>query len=419
MSQLLNLANIYAAPVLTYALKFLFPILLMPFALELAGPDVFGNIAALYSIVLICAVFVDMGASVYGPIHCSNYGPRQRGFWIWSIIVLKGLVFTIGYFIVLLIPDKALFNQKTVFIALYSIHGLGTVFDFAWVYTFERRFWLLLKIHFTAICLVLIVYLISSRILLLAKNVSAIIIVTGPFFFSSLLCWISLSYENGFLPRNLKMQLLLKIVQSEIQQAMPILCSQVISSAYSNAGPFLLAKVGKTEVAGFWLILNRLILGVGNFASIPFKSDVGLISKSWTAESRMDTTSFWHAVKLYCILVFPFIIGLALFKKEISAVLFKGRMLLSGIQVVLSAIWCVLSISAASVTAYLVHQKNGFKLNIATASTLMFLFIWSAIMWSRLDLTAFLLGMIFSQGYILALFVKNIYPLKYGKRMLS
>ena len=368
--------------------KFLIPAIIMPVALSWVGAEIFGMMAADFSKILTLAVLLDMGANVYGPVKYSQNKVDARSNIVASIFYLKLIASTIiNLFAIILYSNNILSLD---FLKMLIIYSICIVFDFGWLLIVKRQSWQLLISTFAGIlCFYLMVRLL---LVFFDKTDLGFLLLTLPYLFIAL-------FTSIFATASTKgrLQFISRDILAELKYSVRPLSSQVFSAIYSNIGPILAASGGYPAVAGIWLIANRLILGVGNFATIPIRSDTETLTAEWLSSKTYLTKNFKFACSVSLLLCFVGILAMAILNSFLENFLFDNTYELSLKEWVLSALWLISPVFALLYTNILIfNNKHNELVGIVVAALIILCITLVIIPPSNLEniLIGYLLGQI-------------------------
>jgi O-antigen/teichoic acid export membrane protein len=232
------------------------------------------------------------------------------------------------------------------------------------------------------------------------KNGAVIGLIVIPAFFANFLAFILLIGFNYGLLFKLVNRISFNVLLNEIKCKAPIFSSQIISALYTTTGPILLNLYGKPDFAGLWLIINRVAIGVGNFAALSVKSSTKDLLLDWNRINGPITEKFSSYFIVYLLFSSVLILPLIFIPQYVNYYLFGDDYQLSLVDRILTIMWTLMPFFSYIVTTFLIYKKQYRNLLFLTGSNLMIYFVLSLPLTMTFGFTGFMFVMVISQIYL-------------------
>jgi O-antigen/teichoic acid export membrane protein len=353
--------------ILSNLLRASISILIFPLCLRIIGPDEFGALAGEYALVTILGVLVDYSVTIYAPAEILSTKHFLRVKRVVALISFRLILFSLGFLLILGVKITFPNLITDTFLLFYIFYGLSIVFDVTWLYLVSKKFSLFFKAHVLGFLLTFFWDFFVFPLIANSDVIRVVLLMTLPLFLTNIISFVMINISPGLKKLLIRYPLSLKELFGEIKIGTPIFLSQIISTLYSAGGPVLLNLYGEPKLAGIWLILNRLLVGVGNFATLPIKSSIRSVCDAWAnGAPLLGKYIYLDGLIFLCItsiIIFPLIIQPNL----ISSYFLGNEYTLSKIDSVMLALITVLPFFSYLVTTFFIFEKNSRALTLLTS----------------------------------------------------
>jgi O-antigen/teichoic acid export membrane protein len=390
----------------TQALKLFFPLLILPFCINLIGIEKFGVVSVELSYVILLCFIIDFSVNVYGPSILASINIDERNIKIIRMTGLKFLIFGVLTLLILCLNLLTRDLLTTSFNIIFLCFAIGSIFDFNWVFLAEKSFAKLFFSQFIGIVFTLITCLILYKNNFPASIIVALLL-SLPLLISSVISFILIDLPSRFNERKIPMKNFnLRLFIEEGMLHKKIFFSQIVSSLYTNSGPILLSFAKSPEIAGIWFIINRITSAVSAVSIVPYKSLFPDIVQVWAKNRYQINYNLNLSISLYCLISIFLYIVIFLYFNEVKN-FFIGTSELPKKSIVLYMFfWTLAQLSGPVLTNYLIVKTHDNKLFFYNLSSVIILFTIFYPLTAFYSLNGWVLAMILSQSFITIGFIK-------------
>jgi PST family polysaccharide transporter len=401
ISQLLNKKENY----LFYGsnlIRSIIPILIFPYCLKLIGSNDFGVLSGEYATALLAAFIIDYSVIIYGTAEIAKCENEKRNEKIIQLFALRCTIFFLVMILTLL--TSSLLNFSSNLIILVIAAGLNAVFDISWIYLWNKKFYTFFVSHIIGFGCGIGIFLYLHNLGLIEANNTVLGLIVMPTLLANFLSVVFLICKKENLEIKFINVLSVQNFYDELKSKAPIFSSQIISALYTSTGPIILNIYDKPDYAALWMIVNRLAIGVGSFATLSIKGSIKEMMLEWSNTDKPITGKSKNYFLTYLLLVSPLILPLIFTPQLIDIYLFGSENKLSIYSRALMAVWVMMPFFAYIVTTFLIYKNKHRKLLYLTGSNLLIYLILSYPLTSIFGFEGFIFTMVFSQIYIFLIF---------------
>lgn len=393
------------------------PILVLPFCISLIGAERFGVLSGEYATAIFMGFVVDFSIATFGTAELVKTERGARLARTVNLLVLRFLLFFVCLLLLATVATMISGVATTTFTLFFVLFGASVVFDVTWLYLASKRFWLFLTSHLLGFSLAFIFVFSWGATGEISDELKIILLLTCPILFTNVISFIALGVTGKVTTRFFGPVLSIQSLWRELSMGAPVFFSQIVSALYSNSGPILLNFYGRPELAGIWLVMNRLVTGVGNFATLPAKASIKNTCDAWAAQAKLFGRHIYKELLVFFGATSLAALPLLFWPNLFSDYFLAGEYTLTRLDAVLLVVWMILPFFAYLVTTFLIFRQKRRTLLLLTSSNLIvnLLLSYPLVLW--LGFAGYLLSMIISQAFLAYVFVRESVPISTSSQL--